>query len=124
MLSDRGFPMPASQRRSLEHTKRNVGEEGRTKRPAPKTGSDIAALVKQAAAAADMLKLMGNENRLLILCFLMMRGEMKAGELVEAVGLSQSALSQHLGKLRSDGLVTFRRQSQTLHYRISNPNAV
>ncbi len=70
-----------------------------------------------------MLKLLGNERRLLILCLLSARGEMKAGELVDAVGISQSALSQHLAKLRGDGLVTYRRESQTLHYRISNPGA-
>ena len=53
-------------------------------------------LAAQAATAARMLKLLGNENRLLILCSLIARGEMKVGDLVKAVGLSQSALSQHL----------------------------
>ena len=48
---------------------------------------------------------------------------MKVGDLVKAVGLSQSALSQHLARLRADGLVTFRRKSQTLYYRISDPRA-
>lgn len=70
-----------------------------------------------------MLKLIGNERRLLILCFLVANGEMRAGDLTNAVGLSQSALSQHLAKLRADGLVAFRRQSQTLYYRISDPRA-
>ena len=96
----------------------------RNKTAAAKASAELAALTKQAAAAARMLKLIGNENRLIVLCFLMTRGEMKAGELVEAVGLSQSALSQHLGRLRSDGLVTYRRQSQTLYYRIADPDAV
>jgi ArsR family transcriptional regulator, virulence genes transcriptional regulator len=81
------------------------------------------ALIRRAATASRMLKSIANENRLLILCFLSARGEMKVGELVEAVGLSQSALSQHLAKLRSEGLVTYRRQSQMLHYRMSNPHA-
>ena len=80
-------------------------------------------LAEQAAAAARMLKLLGNEYRLLILCFLAARGEMKVGDLVEAVGLSQSALSQHLALLREDGLVAFRRESQTLHYRMDDPRA-
>lgn len=88
-----------------------------------KGGADLEALAKQAAAAARMLKLLGNEGRLLMLCLLAARGEMTAGELVSTVGLSQSALSQHLAKLREDGLVTFRRESQTLHYRISDPRA-
>ena len=85
--------------------------------------SEIAVLAEQAAAAARMLKLLGNEYRLLILCFLIARGEMKVGDLVDAVGLSQSALSQHLALLREDGLVAFRRESQTLHYRVSDPRA-
>ena len=70
-----------------------------------------------------MLKLLGNENRLLILCSLAVQGEMKVGDIVEAVGLSQSALSQHLALLRADGLVAFRRKSQTLYYRVSDPRA-
>jgi ArsR family transcriptional regulator, virulence genes transcriptional regulator len=77
-------------------------------------------LVKQAGEAAQHLKLLANEKRLLILCFLAARGEMTVGELVEAVDLSQSALSQHLAKLRADRLVTFRRTSQTLHYSIAD----
>ncbi len=80
-------------------------------------------LAAQAAAAARMLKLLGNENRLLILCSLAAQREMKVGDIVEAVGLSQSALSQHLALLRADGLVAFRRESQTLYYRISDPRA-
>lgn len=50
----------------------------------------------------------------------MMRNEMKVGELVEALNLSQSALSQHLTKLREEGLVKFRRESQTLYYKIAD----
>ena len=75
-------------------------------------------LAKQAGEAAQLLKLLGNEKRLLILCFLAARGEMTVGELVDAVELSQSALSQHLGKLRADRLVEFRRTAQTLHYSV------
>jgi ArsR family transcriptional regulator, virulence genes transcriptional regulator len=77
-------------------------------------------LARQAGAAAQLLKLLGNEKRLLVLCFLAARGEMTVGEIVDVVDLSQSALSQHLGKLRADGLVTFRRTSQTLHYRVAD----
>jgi ArsR family transcriptional regulator, virulence genes transcriptional regulator len=81
-------------------------------------------LAKQAGDAAQLLKLLGNEKRLLILCFLSVRGEMTVGELVDVVKLSQSALSQHLAKLRADGLVAFRRTSQTLHYRVADPRAL
>ena len=89
--------------------------------------SDAAALkklVKQAGDAAQLLKMLANEKRLLILCFLAARGEMTVGELVGVVKLSQSALSQHLAKLRADGLVEFRRASQTLHYRVADQRAL
>ena len=81
-------------------------------------------LATQAGEAAQLLKLLGNEKRLLILCFLAVRGEMTVGELVGVVKLSQSALSQHLARLREDGLVVFRRTSQTLHYRIADKRAL
>lgn len=86
-------------------------------------GDDTAALkklAKQAGEAAQLLKMIANEKRLLVLCFLAVRGEMTVGELVGVVKLSQSALSQHLAKLRADGLVEFRRASQTLHYRVAD----
>ena len=95
--------------------------------PAGTRADDAAALkklAKQAGDAAQLLKLLGNEKRLLILCFLAARGEMTVGELVGVVKLSQSALSQHLGKLRADGLVAFRRNSQTLHYRVTDKRAL
>ena len=81
-------------------------------------------LAKQAGEAAQLLKMLANEKRLLILCFLAVRGEMTVGELVGVVKLSQSALSQHLAKLRADGLVEFRRASQTLHYRVADQRAL
>ena len=97
-------------------------------RMAAETGADDAAalkkLAKQAGEAAQLLKLLGNEKRLLVLCFLAARGEMTVGELVGVVKLSQSALSQHLARLRADGLVTFRRTSQTLHYRVADKRAL
>ena len=68
--------------------------------------------------------MLANEKRLLILCFLAARGEMTVGELVGVVKLSQSALSQHLAKLRADGLVEFRRASQTLHYSVTDQRAL
>ena len=95
--------------------------------PAGNGTIDVAALkqlAKQARDAAGLLKLLGNEKRLLILCFLAERDEMTVGELVSVVKLSQSALSQHLGKLRADGLVACRRTSQTLHYRVADPRAL
>lgn len=108
---------------------RAVATNARTARsvPAVTGAADAAALkklAKQAGNAAQLLKLLGNEKRLLILCFLSVRGEMTAGELVDVVKLSPSALSQHLARLRADRLVAFRRTSQTLHYRVIDPRAL
>ncbi|RCW67958.1 ArsR/SmtB family transcription factor [Pseudorhodoferax soli] len=75
-----------------------------------------------ATKAAAMLRAVGNEHRLLVLCLLISHGEMTVGALLENVALSQSALSQHLAKMREEGLVTYRRESQTLHYRVDNPD--
>ena len=83
----------------------------------------IAELERKAAEAAGMLKLLDNENRLLILCRLALAGEMSVGDLADAVDLSQSALSQHLAKMREDGLLATRREAQTVFYRIADPNA-
>jgi ArsR family transcriptional regulator, virulence genes transcriptional regulator len=88
-------------------------------RPAQPPSDQI--LSEQAADVSRVMNLLGNENRLLILCYLMMHKEMKVGDIVDAVKLSQSALSQHLTKLREEGLVEFRRESQTLYYRIADP---
>jgi DNA-binding transcriptional ArsR family regulator len=78
-------------------------------------------LAANALEVADILRALGNERRLMILCKLVEAGEMTVGALVEAVGLSQSALSQHLAKMRDENIVTFRRDSQTLWYRIADP---
>jgi DNA-binding transcriptional ArsR family regulator len=90
----------------------------------PADAADLKKLEKQAGHAARLLKLLGNEKRLLVLCFLAARGEMTVGEIVGVVKLSPSALSQHLARLRADGLVTFRRTSQTLHYRVADKKAL
>lgn len=62
---------------------------------------------------------MGNQKRMLILCNLA-RGEMQVGVLAEKVDLSQSALSQHLAKLRSRNLVKTRRDAQAIYYSIDS----
>ncbi len=77
-------------------------------------------LAANAAEAADMLKLLAHEGRLLILCHLVVEGELSVGVLAERVGLSQSALSQHLAKMWDAGLVVRRRESQTVFYRIGD----
>lgn len=67
------------------------------------------------AEAAQLLKALGNDQRLLILCNLLER-PMSVGELNQRVELSQSALSQHLALLRETGLVETRREAQSIHY--------
>ncbi len=86
------------------------------------TPSDIEKLQASAAQAAALLQAVGNPNRLLVLCLLMAQGEMSVGALNELVPLSPSALSQHLARMRDEGLVTYRREAQTLYYRIEDPN--
>jgi ArsR family transcriptional regulator len=78
---------------------------------------------RQAGEASRLLKVMANECRLLVLCFLAEAGELSVGELTERVGLSQSALSQHLAKLREEGLVTTRKEAQSVFYRVCDPRA-
>ena len=83
----------------------------------------LADLERKAADAAGLLKLLANESRLLILCRLALNGEMSVSSLTDAARLSQSALSQHLAKMREEGLVATRRDGQTIFYRIADPNA-
>jgi ArsR family transcriptional regulator, virulence genes transcriptional regulator len=83
----------------------------------------LTAFERKAAEAAMLLKLLANENRLIILCRLVQAREMSVGELAAAVGLSQSALSQHLAKMREEGLLATRRDAQTIYYRFSDRNA-
>jgi DNA-binding transcriptional ArsR family regulator len=83
----------------------------------------MAGFERKASQAAGLLKLLANENRLLILCRLVQAREVSVSELTDAVGLSQSALSQHLAKMREEGLVATRREAQTVYYRIADPDA-
>ncbi|ACT14572.1 MULTISPECIES: ArsR/SmtB family transcription factor [Pectobacterium] len=86
------------------------------------SNSDREFMQDGAKKAAALLRAIGNENRLLVLCLLIEHGEMPVGALLEHIPLSQSALSQHLAKMREEGLISYRRESQTLHYRIENQN--
>ncbi|GLW38030.1 transcriptional regulator [Pectobacterium carotovorum subsp. carotovorum] len=84
------------------------------------SNSDREFMQEGAAKAAALLRAIGNENRLLALCLLIEHKEMSVGALLEHIPLSQSALSQHLAKMREEGLISYRRESQTLYYRIEN----
>lgn len=83
---------------------------------------DSSELEQNARKASALLKSMANERRLLILCHLA-HGEKSVGELEELVGLSQSALSQHLARLRRDRLVGTRRAAQTIYYSLTGREA-
>jgi DNA-binding transcriptional ArsR family regulator len=75
-----------------------------------------------ASRAAQLMKALGNESRLLILCYLDGK-ELSVTQLNNCLDLSQSALSQHLAVLRKDGLVSTRRESQTIYYSLSGDTA-
>jgi ArsR family transcriptional regulator, virulence genes transcriptional regulator len=77
------------------------------------------AMLEGAAQAAEFLKALGNENRLLILCHLS-EGEMSVSELETALGLRQPTLSQQLARLREDELVDTRRDGKTIYYSLAS----
>lgn len=84
--------------------------------------AEMEELERNAASACALLKAMSNERRLMILCQLA-TGESSVGELERRVGLSQSALSQHLAVLREKKLVETRREAQTIYYRLASREA-
>jgi len=83
--------------------------------------SEMVLLERKASELAALMRILASKHRLLILCQLVELGEASAGTLAESIGLSPSAMSQHLAKMRDEGLVTSRRESQTIWYRISDP---
>jgi DNA-binding transcriptional ArsR family regulator len=84
---------------------------------------DWDAMRRNAVDAVYLLKGLANENRLIIMCVLA-EGELSVGQLNARVELSQSALSQHLGVMREQGLVKTRRESQTIFYRLAQTPAL
>lgn len=89
----------------------------------PVISLDTKRLAEQSVEAATLLRALGNEQRLLILCHLAAEGELSVTALGERMSLSQSALSQHLARLRDEGIVAFRREAQTLFYCIADEKA-
>ncbi len=81
--------------------------------------TDQTQLLENAQHVSTILKQLANPYRLMILCSIS-AGELTVGDLNDQVDLSQSALSQHLAKLRESEIVTTRRESQTIYYRIAN----
>lgn len=82
----------------------------------------LAAMHRHADEAVALLKAVGSHKRLLLLCQLV-EGERGVGELARALDLSQSTVSQHLALLRHDGIVSARREAQSIRYRISDERA-
>lgn len=80
----------------------------------------ILAMQESVSKAERLLKLLANAKRLLILCHLL-KGERSVGELETLVGLSQSALSQHLARMRREGVLAIRKRGTHVYYCISKP---
>lgn len=84
---------------------------------------DVVAMRQSADAACRLMKALSNPDRLLLLCQLTL-GEKRVGELEELVGIAQPSLSQQLGVLRDEGLVSTRREGKSIYYRIDSPQAL
>jgi ArsR family transcriptional regulator, virulence genes transcriptional regulator len=87
-----------------------------------KRQQQVSVLAERAAEAADALRVLANQHRLLLLCHLS-SGERSVGELVDQLQLSQANVSQHLGKLRAGGMVATRREGTTIYYRLADEQA-
>jgi len=77
---------------------------------------------RAASAATDLLKLVGHPDRLMVLCQLK-TGEHSVGQLASMLDIKQSPLSQHLARMRNEGVVTSRREAQTIYYSIAGKEA-
>ena len=86
--------------------------------------AETSAILGQRAQAASLLRIMGNDRRLTVLCALAQSGERSVGELETISGLSQSALSQHLAKMRQHGIVKTRRSAQSIFYSIASSEVI
>jgi DNA-binding transcriptional ArsR family regulator len=100
-------PSPGAEQADLEHREARM---------------DAIQLQRNAGEAAQLMKALSSPHRLAILCQLL-EGEKSVGQLVASIGLSQSALSQHLARLRHDQLVRTRRAAQTIYYRLEGAHA-
>ena len=89
----------------------------------PLTPEALSALRHSAEKCCALLKALAHEDRLLLLCHLT-EGERNVGELEELAGVHQPSLSQHLGKLREEGLVETRREGKYIYYRLASPEVI
>ena len=83
-----------------------------------KPAMDLEKMQASAKTATDLLKLLGHPDRLMVLCQLK-GGEQSVGQLAANLDIKQSPLSQHLARMRHEGVVTSRREAQTVYYSIA-----
>jgi DNA-binding transcriptional ArsR family regulator len=81
---------------------------------------EVEVIQDKAGQAADFLKALASPHRLMILCQLT-QGEKSVTDIIEATKIAQTSVSQHLNKLKQEGLVTYRREHRVLYYRIEHP---
>ncbi|MEE9336031.1 MAG: metalloregulator ArsR/SmtB family transcription factor [Granulosicoccaceae bacterium] len=84
--------------------------------------AELEAMPGKAAAASDLLKALSHQSRLLIMCHLNEK-ELNVSEIEEIMDIPQAQLSQHLARLRLEGLVATRREGRTIYYRNANKEA-
>ena len=84
----------------------------------PSDNIDFEQMQSAADQASALMKTLGHSGRLMVLCQLA-SGEKSVGELSELLDIQQSPLSQHLSRMRTEGLVTTRRDAQTIYYSLS-----
>ena len=85
--------------------------------------ADMAQMQDSAQRAADFLRALGHEGRLMMLCHLV-PGEKSVSELEELLGARQAAVSQQLARLRHEGLVQTRRDGKTVYYSLADPRTL
>ena len=90
--------------------------------PAPTDPGDARRMAQRAKRAAEFLKALAHQNRLMILCILS-QGEKSVSELEEMLSLRQPTVSQQLARLRADGLVATRRDGKTIFYSLASEEA-
>lgn len=94
--------------------------------PSADTRADLAEMPNSAGVeeATAVLRLLSHPDRLRVLCHLGVEGELAVGRILERIQLSPSALSQHLAKLRAEGLVATRKERQTVYYRVAREDVL
>lgn len=104
---------------ALNHTR----QTRKAKQPTPANAPvlDLEWMRHQAGQVVSLLKVMGNPDRLLLLCQ-MLQGEYSVGELEEMLDIHQPTLSQQLGVLRNEGLVATRRDGKFIYYSVAHPH--